>query len=97
MLSYKNTFYKPDSIFKKILKLDWFLLFVVSIICTIGVGALYSAGDGSLKPWALNHFYKIILGFFVVSVGGLGTPPINPTVVIANGAPVYASSQVYCV
>ena len=38
-----------------------------------------------------------ILGFFVVSVGGLGTPPINPTVVIANGAPVYASSQVYCV
>ena len=27
----------------------------------------------------------------------VGTPPINPTVVTVNGAPVYASSQVYCV
>ena len=68
MNSYKNTFYKPDSIFKKLLKVDWFLLFVVSIICIIGIGALYSAGDGSLKPWAQNHFYKIVLGFFIVLI-----------------------------
>ncbi len=63
-----NKFYKPDSILKKIFKLDWVLLFVVLIICIIGVGALYSAGDGSLKPWALNHIYKVILGFFIVFI-----------------------------
>ena len=68
MLSYKNKFYKPDSILKKFLKMDWLLLFLVLIICIIGVGALYSAGDSSLKPWAINHLYKIILGFFVVFV-----------------------------
>ena len=66
MLFYKYKFYKPDSIFKKILKLDWLLLFLVLTICIIGVGALYSAGDGSLKPWATNHLYKILLGFFIV-------------------------------
>ena len=48
--------------------MDWFLLFVVLIICIIGVGALYSAGDGSLKPWALNHIYKVIFGFFIVFI-----------------------------
>ena len=63
-----NRFYKPDSILKKIFKLDWFLLFVVLVICIIGVGALYSAGDGSLKPWALNHIYKVIFGFFIVFI-----------------------------
>ena len=63
-----NKFYKPDSILKKIFKLDWVLLFVVLIICIIGVGALYSAGDGSLKPWALNHMYKVIFGFFIVFI-----------------------------
>ncbi len=63
-----NRFYKPDSILKKIFKLDWFLLFVVLVICIIGVGALYSAGDGSLKPWALNHIYKVIFGFFLVFI-----------------------------
>ena len=68
MISYKNKFYKPDSILKKLLKLDWFLLFVVLIISIIGVGALYSAGGGSLNPWALNHLYKIILGFFIVLI-----------------------------
>ena len=63
-----NKFYKPDSSLKKIFKLDWILLFVVLIICIIGVGALYSAGDGSLKPWALNHIYKVIFGFFIVFI-----------------------------
>ena len=63
-----NKFYKPDSILKKIFKLDWILLFIVLIICIIGVGALYSAGDGSLKPWALNHIYKVIFGFFIVFI-----------------------------
>ena len=68
MLSYKYKFYKPDSMLKKLLKLDWILLFLVLIICIIGFGALYSAGNGSLKPWAINHLYKIILGFLIVLI-----------------------------
>ena len=68
MLPYKYKFYKPDSILKKLLKLDWLLLFLVLMICIIGVGALYSAGDGNLNPWAINHLYKIILGFLMVFI-----------------------------
>ncbi len=68
MIFYKDKFYKPDSILKKLLKIDWLLLFLVLIICKIGVGALYSAGDGSLNPWAINHVYKIIFGFFIVLI-----------------------------
>ena len=40
-------------------------------------------------------FVDVSLGFF--GSYGRGTPPVNPTVVNANGFPVYASSQVYCV
>ena len=68
MFSYNNKFYKPDSILKKLLKMDWLLLFLVLIVCIIGVGALYSAGDGSLNPWAINHIYKIILGFLIIFI-----------------------------
>ncbi len=68
MVSYTYKFYKPESILKKLLKLDWLLLFLVLMICIIGVGALYSAGDGSLNPWAINHLYKIILGFLMVFI-----------------------------
>ena len=64
----KNNFYRPEGIIKKLSKLDWLLLFFVLIICVIGIGALYSAGDGNLKVWALNHFYKCILGFIVVII-----------------------------
>ena len=39
----------------------------------------------------------MILGSFVVSLPGNGTPPTNPIVVNDNGFPVKASSQVYCV
>ena len=68
MFSYKYKFYKPDSILKKFLKLDWLLLLLVLMICIIGIGALYSAGDGNLNPWALDHSYKIILGFSMVFI-----------------------------
>ena len=68
MIFHKYKFYKPDSIIKKFLKIDWLLLFFVFMICIIGIGALYSAGDGSLKPWAINHLYKIILGFLIVFI-----------------------------
>ena len=66
MFFYNLKFYKPDSMLKKFLKMDWLLLFIVFIVCIIGVGALYSAGDGSLNPWAINHINKIILGFLIV-------------------------------
>ena len=68
MFSYKIKFYRPDSVLKKLFKMDWFLLFLIFIICIIGVGALYSAGGGSLQPWALNHLYKIILGFLIIFI-----------------------------
>ncbi len=68
MILHKYNFYKPDSILKKLLKIDWVLLFLVSIVCIIGVGTLYSAGNGNLNPWALNHLYKIIIGFLIVFI-----------------------------
>ena len=68
MSSYNYKFYKSDSVIKKLLKIDWLLLFFVLIVCIMGVGALYSAADGSLNPWAINHIYKIILGFLIVFI-----------------------------
>ena len=66
LINKKKQFYIKDNFFDKIFKLDWTLLFVVLLICIVGFGALYSASDGNLSPWALNHFYRSLLGFFVV-------------------------------
>ena len=51
---------------QKIYKINWLFIFIVIILASIGFIALYSAADGNIFPWALNHFYRCILGFLVI-------------------------------
>ena len=68
LINKKKQFYVENNLIDKFFKLDWFLLLIVLLICTIGFGALYSAADGKMYPWAINHFYKSVLGFVVVII-----------------------------
>jgi rod shape determining protein RodA len=51
-------------IFKKILNLNFFLIFVILILITIGTAALYSAGEGNFSPWAEKHIIRFGVLFF---------------------------------
>ena len=49
-------------------RLPWRLIWLVALICTIGVVTLYSAAGGSMSPWALKQAI-IIAGFAGLAVG----------------------------
>ena len=52
-------------------RLSWGLIFLVCLIGVIGALALYSAGGGSLSPWASKHIIRFGIGFagmFIVAM-----------------------------
>lgn len=50
----------------KIFHLNFFLIFIISLLALIGVVALYSAADGSYYPWAIKHAIRYIVFFFLM-------------------------------
>ena len=48
-------------------RLPWRLIWLVALICTIGVVTLYSAAGGSMSPWALKQGV-IIIAFALMAV-----------------------------
>ena len=48
-------------------RLPWRLIWLVAVICTIGVVTLYSAAGGSMSPWAMKQGITI-LAFFGLAV-----------------------------
>ena len=75
MISNKKTKFNDElTIWKKILMFDWMVLFVVFLLCLIGIGTLYSASDGNLHPWSLNHFYRCCFGFLIIFILGMIKP-----------------------
>lgn len=49
-------------------RLPWRLIWLVALICTIGIITLFSAAGGSWSPWALKQGL-IILAFFGMAIG----------------------------
>ena len=44
--------------FYNIFKINFLFIFIVALLSFIGFAALYSAGDGSIYPWAINHLIR---------------------------------------
>ena len=51
----------------KLFNINFLFLFIVILLALIGTAALYSAGDGSLNPWAKKTSNKILYMFFNAS------------------------------
>ena len=53
------------SVYKKLIKIDWLLVLLLVTLVSIGCLALYSAADADWNPWAVRHFQRSIIGFFI--------------------------------
>ncbi len=51
------------NIVSRILKLNWGLIFLVSILAIFGFVVLYSAAEGNLEPWAFKQIVRFIFLF----------------------------------
>lgn len=83
MLDYSLSMKKSGrmSILSKFLCLNWKLVLLLLLLCSVGVVILYSAGKaecpdafkclisyGSWRPWALSQIPKILIGFLILFV-----------------------------
>ena len=47
-------------------KINWFFVFLLLSISSIGIALLYSIAGASWDPWALNQITRILLGLLVL-------------------------------
>ncbi len=64
-----------DIIPQPLARLPWRLIWLVALICTIGVVTLYSAAGGSMSPWALKQ--AILIGAFAIAAVAISYIPEN--------------------
>ena len=58
-------------VFTKLLYVNYILLFLLICIFCIGFTLLYSAGGGSMEPWASKQLIRFIISlgiYFIVSI-----------------------------
>ena len=48
---------------ERVLRLNWAVIGIITLLSMIGVLMLFSAGGGSLQPWAGRHFVRFVIGF----------------------------------
>ena len=46
----------------KLRRIHWSFLLLLSAIAAIGAAMLYSAGNGSIEPWAVRHCARFAMG-----------------------------------
>ncbi len=59
------------NILSKLKKINFLFMFLIIILSTIGFLALYSAGNGSLTPWAGKHTLRFIIFVFLLVIVSL--------------------------
>ena len=52
-------------------RLPWRLIWLVALICTIGIVTLFSAAGGHWSPWAMKQAVTILA--FTIGAGAFGT------------------------
>ena len=50
------------SVFQRVSKLNWWLIFLIIALVSIGLASLYSAAGGSMDPWATRHLKRFFIG-----------------------------------
>ena len=64
----------PRDLPGKLMELNWSLVLLLVLIGAAGVGMLYSVGDGSWEPWAVQHAIRFAVGFVAMLVIAMFPP-----------------------
>lgn len=51
---------------KNLLNLNFLLIFLIILLTTVGVAALFAAADGNFYPWSMRHFIRFIILFLAM-------------------------------
>lgn len=79
-----------DDIWLRIRRLHWPLILLVLVVCGVGIAVLYSAADGSWRPWAAPQMVRVGIGLALMLAIGL----IHPQFWWRLSYPIYAMAVV---
>lgn len=55
-----------DTIWLKLKRMNWGMVFLICVVTMIGLLSLYSAAGGNVGPWANRQFYRFLFGLGVM-------------------------------
>jgi rod shape determining protein RodA len=71
ILPFQTVYQTEMTLRQRLWQINWSLIFLITVIGGVGVAMLYSAGGGSMEPWAerqLGRFALGLFGMFLVAV-----------------------------
>jgi len=54
--------HKQKSLRQKFIDLNWFIVFIIVCVASVGFAMLYSVAGGSIDPWAKNQLIRFLIG-----------------------------------
>ncbi len=60
--------HKKKNLRQKLTDLNWFIVFIIVCVASIGFAMLYSVAGGSIDPWAKNQFIRFMIGLIALVV-----------------------------
>ena len=57
--------------FSNFFNLNFFLIFILILLCFIGVAAQFSAAEGNFEPWAIKHairFAVLLVAMLIIAL-----------------------------
>ncbi len=53
---------------QRLAKMNWWLIFLICALASVGLASLYSAAGGSMEPWASRHLMRFGIGMFGMTI-----------------------------
>ncbi len=73
-LTRKNADSAIHTLMRKLRRMPWFFLALITTLVTVGFALLYSAAAGQFDPWASSHIQRFIAGLVIFFIAALTSP-----------------------
>jgi len=65
----ENSLTPPNlTIAQKLWQIPWFFVFLLCVVSGVGVAMLYSAANGNMEPWALQHMVRFAVSLLLMLI-----------------------------
>ena len=51
---------------ERIKRINYFIIFLISVLFSFGLLALYSVSEGNFNSWPINHLYRFVIGLLLI-------------------------------
>jgi rod shape determining protein RodA len=68
ILPFQAVYQTEMTLRQRLWQINWSLIFLITVIGGVGIAMLYSAGGGSMEPWASRQLWRFALGLFCMFI-----------------------------